>query len=254
MLQNKSSRPVAVLGVLMMLVAGCRAPAPQIGASAGPAASPTAATPSAAPVEGAGGSWSQTRAGAALYEIDAAHSLLRLLVYRGGAMAAVGHDHVIQNRALAGWVDPAAADTQAVFYLEIPDGEFSVDEVAARAEEGPDFAEEVSADAKAGTRHNMLSAALLDAAAHPVIAIRGSELRGTGTHYQATVQIAIAGHLSTQRIFFDATRSADLLTATAEFPLRQSALGLTPFSVMLGALRVEDEIRVKLRLVAVPRR
>jgi hypothetical protein len=233
MLRNTSNRTVAALGVMLMLVAGCRAPPPPAAAS---------------------DSWSQPRTGAALYQIDATRSRLRLLVYRGGPMAAVGHDHVIQNRALAGWVDPAAGDTQAVFYLEIPVAEFSVDEVAARAEEGPDFAEEVSADAKAGTRHNMLSAALLDAAAHPVIAIRGSELRGTGTHYEATVQIAIAGHMTTQTVSFDAARSADLLTATAEFPLRQSALGLTPFSVMLGALRVEDEIRVKLKLVAVPRR
>jgi hypothetical protein len=59
--------------------------------------------------------------------------------------------------------------------------------------------------------------------------------------------------VSTQTISFDVSRSADLLTATAEFPLRQSALGLTPFSVMMGALRVEDQIRVKLKLVAVPR-
>lgn len=248
MLRNESNRTGAALGVLLMLVAGCRAPPTQPGADAHPAASP-AATP-----VGAADSWSQPRGGAALYEIDATRSLLRLLVYRGGPMAAAGHDHVIQNRALAGWVDPAAGNAQASFYLQIPVADFSIDEGPARAEEGADFAEEVSAEAKSGTRHNLLSAALLDAEVYPNIAIRGTEVGGTGTHYHATVQIAIAGHLSTQEISFDVTRGADLLTATAEFPLRQSALGLTPFSVMMGALRVEDEIRVKLKLVAVLRR
>jgi len=249
MLRNKSNPTVAVLGVLLMLVAGCRVSPPQPGANAAPAA-----LSAEAPVEGASDSWSRPPAGAALYDIDAARSLLRLLVYRGGAMAAVGHNHVIQNRALSGWVDPVVGDAQAGFFLQIPVADFSVDEGAARAEQGPDFADEVSAEAKAGTRHNMLSAALLDAAVYPNIAIRGSQLIGTGTTYQATVQIAIAGHISTQKISFDVTRSADVLTATAEFPLRQTSLGLTPFSVMMGALRVEDEIRVKLTLVAVPRR
>jgi hypothetical protein len=37
---------------------------------------------------------------------------------------------------------------------------------------------------------------------------------------------------------------------SGEMPLRQSDLGLTPFSAMLGALQVEDEMRVKFRIVA----
>jgi len=41
-----------------------------------------------------------------------------------------------------------------------------------------------------------------------------------------------------------------VLTATGEFPLRQSELGLTPFSAMLGALQVQDEMRIRLRVVA----
>jgi hypothetical protein len=40
------------------------------------------------------------------------------------------------------------------------------------------------------------------------------------------------------------------LTVTGEFPLRQSELGLTPFSAMLGALQVQDEMHVSLRIVA----
>jgi hypothetical protein len=257
MLWNKSMLPgVGALGVLLMLLAGCQAPKTQPGASASRAETPPVVGSAAASE-----SWALPRPGASLYEIDATRSLLRLLVYRGGAMAAMGHDHVIQNRALAGWVDAASSDAEASFYLAIPVADFTIDEPAARAEEGPNFAEEVSAEAKSGTRHNLLSAALLDGAAYRNIAIRGSDIRVQGigaqvpaTSYQATVQIAIAGHVSTRTISFDLSRSGDLLTATAEFPLRQSALGLTPFSVMMGALRVEDEIRVKLTLVAVRRR
>jgi len=40
------------------------------------------------------------------------------------------------------------------------------------------------------------------------------------------------------------------LEASGEFPLRQSELGLTPFSAMLGALQVQDEMRVSFHIVA----
>jgi len=40
------------------------------------------------------------------------------------------------------------------------------------------------------------------------------------------------------------------LSASGSFELRQSALGLTPYSLMLGALQVQDAMTVKFRLVA----
>jgi hypothetical protein len=41
-----------------------------------------------------------------------------------------------------------------------------------------------------------------------------------------------------------------VLRASGELSLRQSALGLKPFSVMLGALQVLDEIKVRAQIVA----
>jgi len=47
------------------------------------------------------------------------------------------------------------------------------------------------------------------------------------------------------------TADRNSLTATAAFELRQTALGLTPFSLLLGALAVRDAMQVKLNVVAV---
>src|ERR1700688_3834804 len=47
--------------------------------------------------------------GAAVYSIDSAQSELRLLVYRAGPMARFGHNHVILNHSVGGWVDAASA-------------------------------------------------------------------------------------------------------------------------------------------------
>jgi hypothetical protein len=41
------------------------------------------------------------------------------------------------------------------------------------------------------------------------------------------------------------------LSATGSLELRQTALGLTPFSLMLGALQVQDQMRLKFRIIAV---
>jgi hypothetical protein len=168
-------------------------------------------------------------------------------------LARLGHNHVILARGLAGWIANPDKPALASFYLQIPVDAFVVDEPQARAEAGPEFAEPVDDDAKAGTRHNMLGAALLDAAQHPVIEIRGTAVARAEPDMQATVHVSIAGHDSTQVVPFRLRRAAGELTASADFPLRQTDLGLTPFSVMMGALRVEDQIQVTLTLVATGR-
>jgi len=45
-------------------------------------------------------------------------------------------------------------------------------------------------------------------------------------------------------------RSSDELTASGEFDLTHAELGLAPYSVALGALRVADRMHVRYRLVA----
>ena len=46
----------------------------------------------------------------------------------------------------------------------------------------------------------------------------------------------------------------DGITVSGEFPLRQTELGLTPFTALGGGLRVRDGMKVWLRLVARRRR
>jgi len=45
-------------------------------------------------------------------------------------------------------------------------------------------------------------------------------------------------------------RSAATVTASGETALRQSDLGLKPFSALLGALQVQDEMRISFHIVA----
>ena len=83
----------------------------------------------------------------------------------------------------------------------MPAADFVVDDARRAREEGADFAADVPEDAKSGTRHNMLSAALLDAERFPLITSerrrrQAAGRRGSGD-LVATVTISVAGHEST---------------------------------------------------------
>jgi polyisoprenoid-binding protein YceI len=185
------------------------------------------------------------------YRIDAAHSQLRILVHRGGTLAALGHNHVIVDDALGGWIRLARPFESSAFYLELAVADFVVDPPAARAEEGPDFAEPVDDDARAGTRRNMLRAGQLDAAVTPLILMRSVTLqqpaRGSPL---ATLRISIAGHTRLLTLPFTLAADGATLHISADFPLRQTALGLEPLKVLMGQLQVEDELQLKLRITA----
>jgi YceI-like domain len=234
------------IGLLALLLAACGAPRPR----QAPPQSPVEA-PSTPNLPGPG------RA----YRIDESRSELRILVYRAGPLAHLGHNHVIINRSLHGVVDLAETG-ESVFSMEVPAAGFVVDDAQARSQEGADFAAAVPDDAKAGTLRNMLSTTLLDADEFPTIVVKGAAAvpkdapqagvkggPGSGDVIVA-VAISVAGHESTINVPFNLQRDSNHLSARGSLELRQSALGLTPYSLMLGALQVQDAMTIKFDIVA----
>jgi hypothetical protein len=190
-----------------------------------------------------------------LYRVDESQSELRVLVYRAGPLARLGHNHVVVNRALRGAV--GLAEDASAFQLTVPAAGFTVDDAQARGEEGLDFAADVPDAAKSGTLQNMLSAAALDADEFPVITVNSvAVLRKPGApdsgRMIATVLISVAGHESTLEVPFTLQSEPNRLSATGSLGLRQSNLGLTPYSLMLGALQVQDLMTIKFKIVALP--
>ncbi len=188
---------------------------------------------------------------AGTYRIDDSRSELRLLVYRAGALANLGHNHVILNRNLNGTIHVARTLAASSLSFSVPVAGFIVDDAQARREEGNDFAVEVPDDAKAGTLKNMTGPALLDAARYLTISVRSLECQPSDGKFNAKLAVNVAGRESTLDVPFVLTADRNSLTATASFELRQTTLGLTPFSLMLGALAVRDAMQVKLNVLAV---
>jgi hypothetical protein len=220
---------VVAAGVL----AACGAPKPREPATYG-APFPTTGPPS----------------GPGIYAIDPAQSEIRLLVYRAGAMARLGHNHVITHHAVGGWIKFSGDPTGASFALTLPVADFVVDNPGARAQEGSDFFEEVTEDAKQGTQHNMLSPALLDAEKYPAITLTSVSVTGKADGMVATMTVRIAGHEATLVAPFRVATATGQISAAGVVNVQQSALGLKPFSIMLGALQVQDDVTVKFRLYA----
>lgn len=224
---------------LALLLSGC------------PVRPPVPATPPSAPTPAA---LQGTR-----YEIDAAASLLTVRVYRGGTLASVGHNHVIASHELGGALYVPADPLHASFEVHIPVATLTVDEKELRARElSPDFPPDVPDSAREGTRRNMLGPALLDAEHYPEIVLRALTLAapagaaggGAGDSVVARVAVQVHGQERSVEVPVSYQLGVDTLRVAAQFPLRQTDLGLTPFTAMLGALAVQDEMRVRLELVA----
>ena len=176
-------------------------------------------------------------------------------VYRGGPLAKAGHNHVIASHALRGSLYVPVDLAQSSFEIHMPVTELTVDEATLRADEhSDDFPPDVPDSAKEGTRHNMLSPALLDGDEYPDIVLRSQSVEpgpaGSGAQWLAHIQVTVRDKTNTVVVPVLFEQHADVIEASGEFPLKQSELGLTPFSALLGALQVIDEMKIRFHVVA----
>lgn len=189
-------------------------------------------------------------AGAREYQVVPSESILQILVYRGGAMARLGHNHVIASHQLSGPVYVTDDPFGTRFDISVPVSELTVDEPALRAAAGPDFPPGVPESAREGTRNNLMSEGLLDAAQFPSMRLRATDVRATGETYDVGVEVTLKGTTHLLRVPVAVKRQDGAILASGEFPLKQSELGLKPFSAALGALVVLDDMRVRFDVVA----
>lgn len=162
---------------------------------------------------------------------------LHVLVFRGGAAARLGHNHVLRAGDLR--VDWPAAGPVLRFRLEALD----IDPPELRAALGPDFASAVEADARAGTRANLLK--VLDASAHPEVVVRTLAQVGEGARRAVEAEITLHGVSRRQWFAVD----VDGARARGRVVVRQSDFGIQPFTVLGGLLAVQDALRVEFELL-----
>lgn len=215
----------AAIAALCMLSACSPLPSPV----ATPAPSPVPALAPAA----------QEDAGPRL-RIDSTQSLIAVTVRRGGVLARLGHDHVVASHAISGTVAPSRNLAEFTFRLD----EMKVDEADLRQIAG--LAKQPSADAIEGTRYNMLNK-VLDAERYPLVRVRAERV---ANDQPLQVSITLHGVTRTMAIPVQLREASGVIHVKGTVQLKQTDFGLTPFSVMAGAMAVQDEMELRFDLTA----
>lgn len=186
-----------------------------------------------------------------VYAIDTAVSRVQVLVYRGGTLRRLGHNHIISTGHVEGSVYLHPEATDSTVELTIPVGELIIDDASLRRKEGPDFASTPSQKDIAATQRNMLSKRLLDVAQFPVISITGSGLE-IDAEQNATldVVIQIKNTSATRRVPLTLDINAEQIVAHGVVDLTHAELGLRPFSALLGAMKVAETMTVNFSFTA----
>lgn len=185
--------------------------------------------------------------GEAVYAIDTQRSLAVMRVYRGGRLARFGHDHVVASRALQGFALLARAAAESRADLYIPLDMLTVDEPALRAEAGFETTP-TAADAE-GTRRNMLDK-VLEAQRFPYAVLRLTRAAGELPAVTLTAEITLHGVTRTVPVPVELDTAAGELRALGRFSLNQTDFGMTPYSVLGGALQVQDRVDVRFEIYA----
>ena len=219
-----------VLPLLLLAACAVKAPAPL----------PAAAVET-------GEAWYQqaARSGKKIYQIDSAQSLITITVRRGGALARFGHDHVVASRSVTGFAAPDAGRADFHFRLD----QLTVDETALRSAAGLDT--QPTAEAIAGTRENMLTR-VLEAGRYPVVMLHAERVGGNDKLLRLTV--TLHGVARSVDVPVTIAQSPASISASGELRLLQSDFGITPMSVMGGAMVVQDPMELHFNIVAVARR
>jgi hypothetical protein len=176
--------------------------------------------------------------GHAVYRVDSTYSLVTMTVRRGGSLARLGHDHLIASHTLQGLIDVQAS--RADLYMALD--ELVVDEPALRAEAGLDT--QPSAADIAGTRSKMLEH-VLETRQFPFALIQVSAIEKTATGWSLSAAITLHGVRREFELPVQMETSPEGMRVSGGFELRQSDFGITPFSILGGAIRVQDWISLR---------
>ena len=230
-----SFRPLRTCGLAgaLCLLAACAGhstkPAPVTQAAPPPLTAPYAAA---------------ARAGAEVYRLDAGDSYVRVLVDKAGPLSGLGHRHVITVAELRGFAK-LDGNGHGQADLRFPVTALTVDPAAAK-KIYPDFKSPSEEDI-VGTRKHMLGP-VLDSSRYPRVLLH---VQGTldGSATGLAVTISLHGIRRTIHVAGSLTRNGPRLEADGEFPVKQSDFDITPYSIMMGALRVRNTIRIRYHLI-----
>ena len=103
---------------------------------------------------------------------------------------------------------------------------------------------------RAGTREHMLGESQPDIAHYPSVSLRCRRVTATPAGVVLELTVTLRGHEESPAVPVQWQQTDEALQANGEITFKQSDLGLEPYSGLLSALRVADEIKARFQFVA----
>jgi hypothetical protein len=171
---------------------------------------------------------------------------LTIKTYRGGWLSGLAHDHVMTTREVGGTIHLAGEPGNSLAVIYFRPYDLVLDDPGAREQAG--FKSERSQRDVAATRSRMLGPKGFDSNTHPFVQIR---IEPAGVS-EVKLQILLKGEAYSLEVPLAWDLQDASLRITSAFTLTHQQLGLQPYSAMLGAIRVSENIDVEMVITATP--
>lgn len=230
--------PGGAIALCVALLGACAAHRPRQAVSAGAAPPPLTASYAR-----------QAKAGKTVYRLDGRRSSAWIFVDKAGPLAGFGHRHVIEVESPRGF---AQVNVDGVTHAEVrfSASKLHVDPPAALARF--DVKEHLSDKDRAGTRQHMLGSRVLDARRYPWIRLVVDVSHTRQGTVALKLHIVLHGKSKDLTVPASMSHTGKDWMVKGQFSLEQSDFGITPYSIMLGALRVKNRIHIRYDLVFSP--
>jgi len=190
-------------------------------------------------------------AGGTVLHADAQRSSVRILVFRGGRAARLGHNHVLTAPEFGGLVYlPPSGIAGAQADLEFRLDALQMDDPALRASLGPAFAATLSPGDIANTRAHMLGGDNFEADRFPFVRIHLLQITGEDAALAADVEVRMHGRKQTLAVPLTVDGLPGHAAVKGALVLRQSDFGVKPYSALGGLIAVQDAVLVEFTLLA----
>ena len=165
------------------------------------------------------------------------------LVHKDGAASSMAHDHVIQATGATGFLvfDPAEPESLSVS-VSIPTSGLLPDEDAMRTLVGlPDV---LTPTQREEVKTHLLGDSQLAGDLHPTIEFKSTSLTVDSGTYLVTGDFSLRGVTKSITVPLKVAPSEDGVHLKGRFAILQSDYGYEPYSALLGALSVKDQVDI----------
>lgn len=165
-------------------------------------------------------------------------SEFKVYVWKAGIASGFAHDHVMSVKDFKG----------QVLYDEKDPGKSSVF-IRVEAKSLKVLDPKVKASDKAKIKKSMDSDEVLNVKKYPRITFKSTKVEVKKSGLKVTGKMSLCGKTKSLSFPVKIEKKGGKLVATGAFKLRQTEFGMTPYSALLGAVKVKDVVDVKFKIV-----